>query len=57
MLNYITRCYKNPAVGMTKIVIGGISFGVASDVLSEYAKKKWATSDVEKIYNQIKGIK
>ena len=42
---------------MTKIVIGGISFVVASDVLSEYAKKKWATSDVEKIYNQIKGIK
>ena len=42
---------------MTKIVIGGISFGVARGVLSEYAKKKWATSDVEKIYNQIKGIK
>lgn len=42
---------------MNKILIGGISFGTASDVLSGYAKKKLATSDVEKNYNQIKGTK
>lgn len=40
---------------MTKILIGGILFRAASDVLSGYAKKKWATSDIEKIYDQIKG--
>ena len=42
---------------MTKIVVEGVAFGVIGDAFAQKFKDNWAKTDVEKIYDQIKGCK
>lgn len=53
--NKSTSVVKDPISNMTKIVIGGISYGVLSEFVADYLKKTYAETDVNKIYNNIKG--
>lgn len=53
--NNSTSVVKDPISNMTKIVIGGISYGVITDVWADQLKKTYAETDVNKIYNNIKG--
>ena len=45
---------KNPIKTISKIVVGGITFGVASDFVADWMKKEYANTDIEKIYSKIK---
>ena len=45
---------KNPIKTISKIVVGGITFGVASDFVADWMKKEYASTDIEKIYSKIK---
>ena len=45
---------KNPIKTISKIVVGGIIFGVASDFVADWMKKEYANTDIEKIYSKIK---
>lgn len=47
--------YKEPFTSMTKIVVEGVAFGVIGDAFAQKFKDNWAKTDVEKIYDQIKG--
>lgn len=45
---------KNPIKTISKIVVDGITFGVASDFVADWMKKEYANTDIEKIYSKIK---
>lgn len=47
---------KDPFTSMTKIVIKGVTFGIMGDVVAQKLKDDWAKTDIEKIYDQIKGV-
>ncbi|MFQ9441337.1 MAG: hypothetical protein ACLR13_10335 [Acutalibacteraceae bacterium] len=39
------------------IVVEGVAFGVIGDAFAQKFKDNWAKTDVEKIYDQIKGCR
>lgn len=46
---------KAPIQTMTKVVVGGVTIGILSDQIADSMKNKYAETDVQKLYNQIKG--
>ena len=47
--------YKDPFTTMSKIIVEGVVFGVVGDALAQKFKDNWAKTDIEKIYDKIKG--